>query len=112
MVAISGGEAARAEQRDPVKLTRDEPAVAGINQRRRMLSVVVPLLNEEATLEQLGIELPKLSMEGAHSPLGGFILQTNQLTQAQRMLLPTERELQLANAELAREYRRAVSSTE
>jgi glycosyltransferase involved in cell wall biosynthesis len=55
-VAISRGEAARAGQRDPVELTRD-PTMAGIPQGRRMLSVVIPLLNEEATLEPLYREL-------------------------------------------------------
>jgi glycosyltransferase involved in cell wall biosynthesis len=48
---------ARAEQRSPVELTRDVQPVPGVGQQRRMLSVVVPLLNEEATLEQLYREL-------------------------------------------------------
>jgi dolichol-phosphate mannosyltransferase len=56
-VAISGGERARAEQTYPVDLIDDAPAAGDADPRRRMLSIVVPLLNEEATLEQLYREL-------------------------------------------------------
>ena len=56
-MAISGGERTRAEQTDPVDLIDDAPAPADADPGRRMLSVVVPLLNEEATLEQLYREL-------------------------------------------------------
>jgi dolichol-phosphate mannosyltransferase len=56
-VAISGGERTRAEQTYPVDLIDDAPAPGDADSGRRMLSVVVPLLNEEATLEQLYREL-------------------------------------------------------
>jgi dolichol-phosphate mannosyltransferase len=46
-----------AEQRDPVRLTEDASVVAWGTPRGRMLSVVVPLLNEEATLDRLYAEL-------------------------------------------------------
>jgi glycosyltransferase involved in cell wall biosynthesis len=54
-VAISRSESARAERAGP-GLTA-ETRVAGPEQRRGALSVVVPLLNEEATLEPLYREL-------------------------------------------------------
>jgi glycosyltransferase involved in cell wall biosynthesis len=56
-VAISGGERTRAEQTYPVDLIDDAPPTGDADPGRRMLSVVVPLLNEEATLEQLYREL-------------------------------------------------------
>jgi dolichol-phosphate mannosyltransferase len=56
-VAISGGERAQTERADAVELSEDAPAARGATSRRRLLSVVVPLLNEEATLEQLYREL-------------------------------------------------------
>ncbi len=56
-MAISGGERARGEQTYPVDLIDHEPAVQGAAPQRRTLSVVVPLLDEEATLEQLYREL-------------------------------------------------------
>jgi dolichol-phosphate mannosyltransferase len=55
-VAISGGQRARTE-REPVELDTDAPAVHRSAPARRAVSVVVPLLNEEATLEQLYQEL-------------------------------------------------------
>jgi dolichol-phosphate mannosyltransferase len=55
-VAISGGQRARTE-RQPVELDTDAPAVHRSASTRRTVSVVVPLLNEEATLEQLYQEL-------------------------------------------------------
>ncbi len=58
----------------------------------------------EASLKQLGIDLPKLSMPGQPGGLALQIQQVTQLTEAERDRLPTERELALANAELAREY--------
>jgi dolichol-phosphate mannosyltransferase len=54
-VAASDLEAARAERHDPVDLVGDAPAAA--RAPRRLLSVVIPLLNEDATLEQLYREL-------------------------------------------------------
>jgi dolichol-phosphate mannosyltransferase len=56
-VAISGGERTRAEQTNPVDLIDDVPAPRTADHGRRTLSVVVPLLNEEVTLEQLYREL-------------------------------------------------------
>jgi dolichol-phosphate mannosyltransferase len=64
-VAISGGERAHAERADLIQLSDDAPAVRGTTPKRRLLSVVVPLLNEEATLEQLYGEL-----EAALAPTG------------------------------------------
>jgi glycosyltransferase involved in cell wall biosynthesis len=55
-VAISG-ERAREERTYPIELIDHEPAEQGAGPRRQALSVVVPLLNEEATLEQLYREL-------------------------------------------------------
>jgi dolichol-phosphate mannosyltransferase len=52
-VAISGGEQTRAEQTYPVELIDRGPEP----QRKRLVSIVVPLLNEEPTLEQLYREL-------------------------------------------------------
>jgi dolichol-phosphate mannosyltransferase len=48
---------ARAEQPDAVDLIAEAPAVPGAISRKRCVSVVVPLLNEEATLEPLYEEL-------------------------------------------------------
>src|SRR4051795_11588907 len=56
-MAISSSRTRRAEQRDPDQRTEDSSARAGAAPRARLLSVVVPLLNEEATLEQLYREL-------------------------------------------------------
>src|SRR3954467_5742368 len=56
-MAISSSRTRRAERRDPVGLTEDASAHAEAAPRARVLSVVVPLLNEEATLEQLYREL-------------------------------------------------------
>jgi glycosyltransferase involved in cell wall biosynthesis len=56
-VAISRSEATRPEEREPVGFAADAPEVLRGAQRRRLVSVVVPLLNEEATLEQLYREL-------------------------------------------------------
>jgi dolichol-phosphate mannosyltransferase len=64
-VAISGGERTRAEQTYPVDLIDDAQAAREADPGRRMVSVVVPLLNEEATLEQLYREL-----EAALAPPG------------------------------------------
>jgi dolichol-phosphate mannosyltransferase len=55
-VAISGGPRARTK-REPVELNTEVPAVHRSAAPRRTLSVVVPLLNEEATLEPLYQEL-------------------------------------------------------
>jgi dolichol-phosphate mannosyltransferase len=64
-VAISGGERAQTERADLVELSGgDKPADASVP-RRRLLSVVVPLLNEEPTLERLYREL-----EAALAPTG------------------------------------------
>jgi glycosyltransferase involved in cell wall biosynthesis len=56
-VAISGGERTHAERGNLVELSDDALRGAGSAPKRRLLSVVVPLLNEEATLEQLYREL-------------------------------------------------------
>jgi dolichol-phosphate mannosyltransferase len=56
-VAISGGERAHAERTDLVELSDDASAVRDAPPKRRLVSVVVPLLNEEATLEPLYLEL-------------------------------------------------------
>jgi glycosyltransferase involved in cell wall biosynthesis len=55
-VAISRGERAR-EQAYPIELVDDGSVRERPDHGRRTLSVVVPLLNEEATLEQLYCEL-------------------------------------------------------
>lgn len=58
-----------------------------------------------ATLKQLNIELPKLTMPAI--PLGvldGQIDAVKQLTAAQRLMLPTERELQVAIEQLTKSY--------
>jgi glycosyltransferase involved in cell wall biosynthesis len=55
-VAISS-RATPAESRDPVALTGDAATVRDVVPHRRLLSVVVPLLNEQATLAQLYQEL-------------------------------------------------------
>jgi hypothetical protein len=52
-VAVSRREPTSVERTDLVELSDDIPAVGSTAPRRRLLSVVVPLLNEEATLEQL-----------------------------------------------------------
>jgi glycosyltransferase involved in cell wall biosynthesis len=56
-VAISRSEIARAERRDPIELADRAPEVRRGEPTPRKLSVVVPLLNEEATLEGLYREL-------------------------------------------------------
>jgi glycosyltransferase involved in cell wall biosynthesis len=56
-VAISGRKTARVEQGEPLDLIHGEPALPGQKAARRLLSIVVPLLNEEATLEPLYREL-------------------------------------------------------
>ncbi len=56
-MAASDLEAARADRREPVDLTEDAPGAPRQAPPRRLLSVVVPLLNEGATLEQLYREL-------------------------------------------------------
>src|SRR3954454_17007861 len=56
-MAISSSRTRRAEQRDPDQRTEGSSARAGAAPRTRVLSVVVPLLNEEATLEALYREL-------------------------------------------------------
>jgi glycosyltransferase involved in cell wall biosynthesis len=55
-VAISRSESARAHRVEPVGLTTDTRA-PGPDQRRSALSIVVPLLNEAATLEPLYREI-------------------------------------------------------
>jgi glycosyltransferase involved in cell wall biosynthesis len=52
-MAISSSRATAAERRDSTGLTDGVTAVAEGGPSRRMLSVIVPLLNEESTLEQL-----------------------------------------------------------
>ena len=64
-MAISGGERAHAERADLAELSDDAAAMHGAPAKRRLLSVVVPLLNEEATLEPLYREL-----EAALAPTG------------------------------------------
>jgi dolichol-phosphate mannosyltransferase len=64
-VAISGREMARSEQSLAIELIADGAAVPESILRKQSLSVVVPLLNEEATLEQLYDEL-----EAALDPMG------------------------------------------
>jgi dolichol-phosphate mannosyltransferase len=59
-VAVSGGRQARAHQALPVELIEDRSPKG-----RRLVSVVVPLLDEEATLEELYGEL-----EAALAPAG------------------------------------------
>jgi glycosyltransferase involved in cell wall biosynthesis len=56
-VAITQGARKHPEPPSPVGLVRDESVVHEPASRSRTLSVVVPLLNEEATLEQLYREL-------------------------------------------------------
>jgi glycosyltransferase involved in cell wall biosynthesis len=56
-MAISSSQATRAERREPADATTNAPAVPGAGPGGRMVSVVVPLLDEEATLEQLYEEL-------------------------------------------------------
>lgn len=55
-MAISRSEIARAERRDPIELADRAPEVRR-GEATRKVSVVVPLLNEEATLEALYGEL-------------------------------------------------------
>ena len=64
-MAISRSEMARAEERDPVDLAGDARGGPKGPSARRLLSVVIPLLNEEATLEALYREL-----ETALAPTG------------------------------------------
>jgi glycosyltransferase involved in cell wall biosynthesis len=56
-VAITRGARTQAEPPEPVERTEDASVVQESGSPRRRLSVVVPLLNEEATLEQLYREL-------------------------------------------------------
>lgn len=56
-MAISSSHATRAERREPTVVTDDASAGPAAATGGRMVSVVVPLLNEEATLEQLYAEL-------------------------------------------------------
>jgi dolichol-phosphate mannosyltransferase len=56
-VAIFGGEVARPEQAEAVGLSAHAPDVPEAISTRRRVSVVVPLLNEEGTLERLYEEL-------------------------------------------------------
>ena len=56
-MAASDLEAARAERRNPLELAEDASAAPRPAPPRRLLSVVVPLLNEEATLDELYQEL-------------------------------------------------------
>ena len=56
-MAISRSEIARAERREPIELADQAPEARRGEPTPRKLSVVVPLLNEEATLEQLYREL-------------------------------------------------------
>lgn len=57
IVAVSRSQPTRAGRPDLVELFEDAPAQAGSAPKRRLVSVVVPLLNEEATLESLYGEL-------------------------------------------------------
>src|SRR3954451_11303880 len=56
-MAVSSGKITSAERRDPVESTGDAADARRAAPGRRTLSVVVPLLNEEATLEELYREL-------------------------------------------------------
>jgi glycosyltransferase involved in cell wall biosynthesis len=56
-MAISRSKATPAQRRVRVELREDAPAVREAANDRRLLSVVVPLLNEEATLTDLYAEL-------------------------------------------------------
>jgi glycosyltransferase involved in cell wall biosynthesis len=56
-VAISGSETPRSESLPPLALVADQHARAEVAPVGRLLSIVVPLLNEEATLEPLYAEL-------------------------------------------------------
>ena len=56
-MAISRSELTRAELRDPIELAGGAPEARRGEAAPRVLSVVVPLLNEEATLEPLYREL-------------------------------------------------------
>jgi glycosyltransferase involved in cell wall biosynthesis len=56
-VAISRSERRHVGVSEPVELTGEVPSGESAAPKRRLLSVVVPLLNEEATLEQLYREL-------------------------------------------------------
>jgi dolichol-phosphate mannosyltransferase len=56
-MAISRSQATPAERRDRIASTGETRAPRGASPSRRMLSVVVPLLNEEATLAPLYAEL-------------------------------------------------------
>jgi dolichol-phosphate mannosyltransferase len=64
-VAISSGRVTPTQQRDPVELTGNAADLREAAPGRRTLSVVVPLLNEEATLAQLYREI-----EDALAPTG------------------------------------------
>src|SRR3954451_824686 len=56
-MAVSSGKITSAERRDPVESTGDAADARRAAPGRRTLSVVVPLLNEQATLAQLYQEL-------------------------------------------------------
>jgi glycosyltransferase involved in cell wall biosynthesis len=56
-MAISRSRAASAGRHDPLELAGSAPDPRGKTSSRRMLSLVVPLLNEEATLTQLYKEI-------------------------------------------------------
>jgi glycosyltransferase involved in cell wall biosynthesis len=56
-VAVSRSQPTHAGRPELVELFEDAPAHAGSAPKRRLLSIVVPLLNEEATLEQLYAEI-------------------------------------------------------
>ena len=56
-MAISSGTVAPTQERDPVELTGNTADLRKAAPGRRTLSVVVPLLNEEATLAQLYREI-------------------------------------------------------
>ena len=56
-MAISGSERRHAEVPEPVELSGHAPLAVGTAPKEQLLSVVVPLLNEDATLGQLYGEL-------------------------------------------------------
>jgi len=64
-VAISGGEAARTRQPEAIGISSDASVAPGSTAARRGISVVVPLLNEQATLDPLYQQL-----QAALMPLG------------------------------------------
>jgi glycosyltransferase involved in cell wall biosynthesis len=56
-VAVSRTKSTPAERANPLELIEETPTVESVAPKRRLLSVVIPLLNEEATLEQVYSEL-------------------------------------------------------